>query len=414
MPTESITPAPSESPDISGREFWSEVWVRYMRRPLAVAALGFILLLALIALLAPLIAGTRPIICQYRGQIYFPFLYYFNENWEPVVFRESPFNQYYAKWFNTDLQEVEEPDPDAETDPRLDESRWAIWPLLYQDPRRPVEADEQYPGAAGNPQYGPPSSRNWFGTLKDGTDVFAQLIHGTRIALLVGFVSTGISAVIGIALGAVAGYTAGMPTGSIPGLEWMEDVPGLRPVLQFFIWFRSWADIVISRLIEVVMCVPTLVLILAMLAVIERAGIWHVMAVIGLTGWPGIARLTRAEFLKLSNSDYVTSARALGASDLRIIFIHILPNALAPVMVPIAFGIASAILAESGLSFLGFGAQPDDPSWGTLLSTGKANMKMWWLVLFPGLAIFFSVLSYNLIGEALQEVTDPRLREAGK
>jgi len=382
---------------------------------MAVAALGFIFLLTLVSLLAPAICGTRPIVCSYRGNLYFPCLYYYNEAWEPVVFKQAPFYQYYSKWFNTELEEGEDPDPDAESDPRLDKTKWAVWPLMYQDPRRPVEDDEEYPGSLGNPLRAGPSWRNLFGTLKDGTDVFAQMVHGTRIALLVGFVATGISAVIGITLGAIAGYLAGMPTGSLPGLEWMEDIPGLRSVLRFLLWFRDWGDILISRMIEVVMCVPTLVLILALLATIERPNIWYVMIVIGLTSWTGIARMTRAEFLKLSNSDYVMSARALGASDLRIIFMHILPNALAPVIVPIAFGIASAILLESGLSYLGFGAQPDDPSWGTLLKVGQDNLQeMWWLVFFPGMAIFLSVLSYNLVGEAIQEVTDPRLREAGK
>jgi peptide/nickel transport system permease protein len=162
------------------------------------------------------------------------------------------------------------------------------------------------------------------------------------------------------------------------------------------------------------MCIPALVLILALIAVLENPTIWHLMMVIGATSWTGIARLTRAEFLKLRNTEFVTAARGLGAGPLRIMFRHMLPNALAPVLVPISFGIAAAILIESGLSFLGFGAPPPNPSWGTLLNAGRSNLQMWWLILFPGLAIFFTVLAYNLIGEGLQEATDPRLREAGK
>jgi peptide/nickel transport system permease protein len=138
------------------------------------------------------------------------------------------------------------------------------------------------------------------------------------------------------------------------------------------------------------------------------------MAVLGATGWTGIARLTRGEFLKLSKMEFVTAARALGASRPRIMFRHILRNALAPVVVPISFGIAAAILIESGLSFLGFGAPPPNPSWGTLLNAGRSNLQMWWLIVFPGAAIFATVLAYNLIGEGLQEATDPRLRQAGK
>jgi peptide/nickel transport system permease protein len=138
------------------------------------------------------------------------------------------------------------------------------------------------------------------------------------------------------------------------------------------------------------------------------------MAIIGCTGWTSISRLARAEFLKLRESEFVTAARALGASQLRIMFRYILPNALAPVLVPITFGIASAILIESGLSFLGFGAPPPNPSWGTLLNAGRNNLQLWWLIFFPGTAIFLAVLAYNLIGEGLQDATDPRLREAGK
>jgi peptide/nickel transport system permease protein len=138
------------------------------------------------------------------------------------------------------------------------------------------------------------------------------------------------------------------------------------------------------------------------------------MAVIGATGWTGIARLTRAEFLKLKQMDFVAAARATGLGQMRIIFRYILPNALAPVLVPITFGIAAAILIESSLSFLGFGAPPPNPSWGALLSAGRTNYQLWWLILFPGLGIFFTVLAYNLVGEGLQEATDPRLREGGR
>ena len=167
---------------------------------------------------------------------------------------------------------------------------------------------------------------------------------------------------------------------------------------------------IVSRIIEVVMCVPTLILILALLAIIEQPTIWHMMAVIGCTGWTGIARLTRAEFLKLNQTEFVSASRALGYGPMRIVFRHILPNAMAPVLVPITFGIASAILIESGLRFLGFGTPPPNPSWGTLLQAGRSNLSMWWMTLYPGTAVFLAVLAYNLIGEGLQQATDPRLR----
>lgn len=332
------------------------------------AALGFVGFLALVAVFAPAIAGTKPIVCKYKGKLYFPALGYFNTRWENPVFFRDRFRRIYPK-------NLKEKDPES----------WAIWPLVYQDPYRRVKQDE-WPGQPENPSgaNGRPNRFNWFGTNQAGVDVFAQMVHGTTIALLVGFVSMGIAGVIGITIGALAGYLGG------------------------------WVDIVLSRLIEVVMCVPTLVLILALVAIIEKPTIWHMMAIIGCTGWTGIARLGRAEFIKLRHSDFVIAAQALGVKQLRIMFRYILPNALAPILVPITFGIATAILIESSLSFLGFGAPPPNPSWGTLLNSARSNLQLWWLIVFPGFAIFFAVLSYNLIGEGLQEATDPRLHEAGK
>jgi peptide/nickel transport system permease protein len=363
-----VTPPPTPEtpkPRVS-RGFWGETWVRFRRRPLAMAALLFVVSLALVAIFSPAIAGTRPIVCRYKGNIYFPAVAYFNERWEnPVFFRD--------RFYKTYPKNLKEKDPDS----------WALWPLVYQDPYRRVTAGE-WEGHPGNEGYAPPNRYNLMGTNLAGVDVFAQMVHGAQIALLVGFVATGIASVIGITVGALAGY------------------------------FGGWLDIAISRLIEVVMCIPALVLVLALIAIIEKPTIWHVMAVLGVTGWTGIARLARAEFLRLREGDYVMAARSLGAGHARIMFRHILPNAMAPVLVPIAFGIAAAVLTESALSFLGFGAPPPNPSWGTILNAGRSNLQMWWLILFPGMAIFLTVLAYNLIGEGLQEATDPRLREAGK
>jgi peptide/nickel transport system permease protein len=342
--------------------FAGQSWRQFRKRKLAMAALSYVCFLVLVALFAPAIAGTKPIACKYKGSLYFPALAYFNESWENPIFYRDRFRKIYPK-------NLKKKDPES----------WAIWPLLYQDPYRRVREDENPSGDSGKP-----NRHNLFGTNQEGIDVFAQMVHGTTIALLVGFVSMGIASAIGIVFGAVAGYLGG------------------------------WADIFLSRIIEVVMCIPTLVLILALIAVVEKPTIWHMMAIIGCTGWTGIARLARAEFLKLRESEFVIAARAIGAGALRIIFRHVLPNALAPVLVPITFGIASAILIESGLSFLGFGAPPPNPSWGTLLNSGRQNMNLWWLILFPGMAIFLAVLAYNLIGEGVQEATDPRLRDAGR
>lgn len=327
-------------------------------------AFRFVLLLAVIALLSPAIAGTKPLICRYKGKTYFPCLGYFSPRWE-AAFSGAPFFKRYPK-------------PLKENDPQS----WAIWPLNYNDPSRPV-TNEEWPDRPANPQSSPPTRLNWFGTDSRGFDVFAQMVHGTRTALLVGVVSMGIASVIGITFGALAGYYGG------------------------------WVDILLSRTIEVVMCVPTLILILALMAVIESPTTWHMMAVIGMTGWTGIARLVRGEFIKLKSMDYVSAARVLGARPMRIIFRYLLPNSLAPVLVPVTFGIAAAILIETSLSYIGFGAPPPNSSWGKLLQLGQANYQNWWLILFPGVGIFLTVLSYNLIGEGLQEATDPRLREGG-
>jgi peptide/nickel transport system permease protein len=361
--------AASVEADVTNREpaggFWRETWRHFRRRKLAMVALVFVLMLCIVALFAPMIVGTKPIICMYKGNVYFPFLGYYNRAWENNIFYEDRFRGIYP-------ENLREKDPHS----------WAVWPLIYQDPFQRVRADD-WPGRPGNEPNAGPNRLNWFGTDRAGVDVFAQMVHGTQIALSVGFVSMGIAAVIGIMLGALAGY------------------------------FGGWIDMAISRLIEAVMCVPVLVLILVLVALLNQVTNYHLMSIVGVIFWTGIARLTRGEFLKLKEAEFVTAARAMGAGWSRIMFRHILRNALAPVLVPITFGIADAILIESGLSYLGFGASPPNPSWGTLLKSGRASIEeTWWLILFPGLAIFLTVLAYNLIGEGLQEATDPRLRQA--
>jgi len=359
----------AKSPAVArdSRGYWSEVWRRFRRKKMPMVALGFVAFLGLIALLSPAIVGTKPVVCYYKGRIYFPALGYFRDSWENPVFTKDRFRNNYHKNL-----------------PKKDPRSWAIWPLVFQDPETRLRKGDRegYPeGPIGDK--GEPNAYNVMGTTTKGVDVFAHLVHGTRLALLVGFVSMGIAAAIGITLGALAGYFGGV------------------------------ADIFLSRLIEIVMCIPTLILILALIAVLEHPTVWHTMVVLGLVGWTGIARLTRAEFLKLKSLDYVAAARAMGASHARIIFRHILPNALAPVLVPITFGIASAILVENALRFLGLG-DLSGSSWGNILNEGRQNLKLWWLIVFPGAAIFLTVMAYNLIGEGLQEATDPRLREGAK
>jgi peptide/nickel transport system permease protein len=207
------------------------------------------------------------------------------------------------------------------------------------------------------------------------------MIYGARISLKVGFIAVGIATFIGIFFGALAGYYGG------------------------------WVEATIMRFVDLMLCFPAFFLILAVIAILEPS-IWNIMIVIGVTGWMGVARLVRAEFLSLRRRDYVMAARALGASDARIIFGHILPNSLAPVLVSATLGVAGAILTESALSFLGIGVQPPTPSWGNILTEGKDNISIaWWLSLYPGLAILVTVLGYNLLGEGIRDSLDPRLKQ---
>ncbi len=230
----------------------------------------------------------------------------------------------------------------------------------------------------------PPSRLHPCGTDLLGRDVLSRLIYGARISLEVGILAVGISLAIGVVLGAMAGYYGG------------------------------WVDGLISRFIDIMLCFPTIFLILAVIAYLEPS-ILNIMIVIGLTSWMGVARLVRAEFLSLKEREFVLAERALGASNLRIIFYHILPNALPPILVSATLGVGSAILVESALSFLGLGVQPPTPSWGNMLTEGKDTLEIaWWLSVFPGLAILITVLSFNLLGEALQEITDPRRQGVSK
>ncbi len=227
----------------------------------------------------------------------------------------------------------------------------------------------------------PPSAAHLLGTDTLGRDVLSRVIYGARISLLVGFVAVGLATLIGVLVGALAGYYGGV------------------------------VDAVLMRLVDLMLCFPTLFLILAVIAVLGPS-IWNIMVVIGVTGWMGVARLVRAEFLSLREREFVVAARALGASDARLIWRHLLPNALTPVMVSATLGVAGAILTESALSFLGLGVQAPTPSWGNILTMGKDNLEIaWWLSVFPGLAILVTVMSYNLLGEGIREAIDPRLRD---
>ena len=226
----------------------------------------------------------------------------------------------------------------------------------------------------------PPSLLHPLGTDSLGRDVLSRLLHGGRVSLWVGFVSVGIAVSIGIILGLLAGFLGGL------------------------------FDELIMRGVDIMLCFPSFFLILAVIAFMEPS-LNNIMIIIGLTSWMGVTRLVRAETLSLRERDFVAAARLAGSSNLKIMFRHILPNALAPVLVSATLGIAGAILVESALSFLGLGVQPPDPSWGNILNDGREVMGVaWWLSFFPGFSILLTVLGYNLLGESLRDILDPRLK----
>jgi peptide/nickel transport system permease protein len=225
-----------------------------------------------------------------------------------------------------------------------------------------------------------PSKQHWLGTERNGADVLSRMIHACRIAMAIGFIATGIAVVIGSILGGAMGY------------------------------FVGWVDLLGMRVLEIFNSIPTIYLLLAFVAFFER-NLYMMMVIIGLTTWTYDARFVRAEFLKLRNQDFVHAARAAGLPLRSILFRHMLPNAMAPLLVAASFGVASAILYESTLSFLGLGLV-DEPSWGQLLNQAVSEAGFnWWLATFPGVAIFLTVFAYNLIGEALRDALDPKLKK---
>lgn len=226
----------------------------------------------------------------------------------------------------------------------------------------------------------PPSAAHWFGTDVQGRDVWARLVYGARVSLTVGIVSQGIALSLGVLLGLVAGY------------------------------YGRWVDELVMRLADVTLAFPTLLLLIALVAALQPS-LGVVLVTIGVVGWAGMARIVRGQVLVVRELEFVQAERALGARDARIIFRHVLPSVVAPVVIAATLGVAGAIIAESSLSFLGLGVQPPTPSWGSMIADGRDLYQLRhapWTSLFPGLAIGAAVLGFNLLGDALRDAIDPR------
>ena len=417
----------------------------------AYISLYILLFLAIIAILAPILANQKPLFVKYEGHNYFP-AFSWKNNYIVTKSDGSIENIQLdiADWKQMDLEKV-------------------IWAPVPYSPGKTDMLNTGYkgPGDAqlfkdknGQIVEMPRRFRHILGTGSLGDDLMAGLIHGARISLTIGFISMTIAAIIGLLLGAIAGYFGDNRLVTTRGKFWtvvigvfvawfyafqtrnfiLQDAinsSGLNMLLQLILSIFIFAGIIfifmlvgklvgrlpylnkrmfipadtlISRTIEIFYAMPTFILILT-IAAIARPSITNLMVIIGLTSWTGIARLTRAEFLRIRNLEYIQAARSLGFSELNIIVKHALPNGIAPALVSIAFGIASAILIESSLSFLGIGVPSDLVTWGSLVSDGREKFSAWWLVLFPGMAIFITVTVYNLIGEGLRDALDPKQKK---
>lgn len=435
--TSEIT-APVAKPK-SDQSFWANVKKQFKKNRLAVYSLRFIYVLVAIALLADFIANEKPIIAKYNDTVYFP------------VFKSYAVDMGLSNW-PQELQNVTWRDLNYD---------WVVFPPVPYLPKNIDYNNTQSKGPFDDQIISSNRYRHWMGTDELGHDILSAMIHGTRIALVVGLVSMSIASIIGIILGALAGYFGDerlrvsrirlFLTFIAVGAAWFygfhvrsftisdamaNSVGGFLQELLLSILLvlgiilagnllaiplkkipfltkkvRIPIDIIVSRMIEVMLSIPTLFLIIAIVAVIKNPSIFWVMAIIGLTSWTRIARFIRAELLRVRSLEYIEAANALGYSQFRIVVKHALPNALSSMLIAVAFGIASAILVEATLSFLGIGVPAETLTWGSLLSAARQTPTAWWLATFPGFAIFITVVVYNLVGEGLTDALDPRLKK---
>jgi len=445
-----------KSPSMKRRE-----WRTFKKNRPAFISFLVLCVLIFVAMFASFIANDQPLYVKYKGETFYPA---FSQH--PIIKsvfgydgRDSVQDPKTKKWEIIQYDIIDWRAVEVES----------IWmPLIPYSPSKAdiynrdfvAPGDEQFiRNNQGEIEQASGKFRHKMGTDALGRDVFSGLIHGTKISLLVGIVAMGIATVIGLFFGLVAGYYGDHQL-KISRLQVIFLIPGLflgyfygfivrgntissefhsslfsgfiHLVFSLFLLFifpfllvytvkfikRGFLgtrislpiDSIISRFMEIFNSMPKLLLIISFSAIIEERSLWLVMVIIGLTSWSEIARFTRAEMLRVRELDYITSARSMGYSNWRIILKHALPNAISPVFVTISFGIASAILIESGLSFLNIGVPADTVTWGSMLNIGRTEPEAWWLILFPGIAIFITVTVFNLIGDGLRDAFDPKLK----
>ena len=379
----------TDSHEQFNESYTQRIWRHFRADSFACTGLRMVIILFIVAALAPFLANSHAIVRFADGRVSFPiFLSLEPIEWRFLLYVPLAAIIYFlrARLFRhlgmgllclagvVVLIEIVLAISHPINDPTNDRDRAASFKLMPPIPYSPIESTPD--------QFSPPSWKHLCGTDSTGRDIAARMLHGARTSLSIGFIAQSIALLVGVTLGGLAGY------------------------------YRGWLDIGVCRFIEVMDCFPPLLLILVAISLFEsQNNMFYIMAVIGLTSWTSLARLVRGEFLRLGSQPFSQAARALGANDFRVIVRHLFPNALGPILVSSTFGVASAILIESSLSFLGFGMQAPTPSWGDILSDANRYIDFaWWLAFFPGLAILITIMSYNFVGEGLRDAVDPRLK----
>lgn len=424
----------------SDRSYAAIVRQQFKKNRLAVWALRGFFLLLFMAVFADFMANERPIRCKIEGEVHYP------------IFRQYLVDLGLDKW---EAKFVQTKWLEQKYDPGT-----ALFTPIRYSPTTKDYNNVRFVGPFDKQVFEKDSNYGWhyLGTDNIGQDVASGMIHGVRVAMKVGFVAMFIATLIGLFLGALAGFFGDNKLqvsrvglffnllGLFVAIFWafivqsfyfsdlLSEAGVLRALGELFLVFLVCLlsanllsiafkripglgkkvtlpiDLMVMRFIEIFNSIPLLILILAIIAIVERPSISFVMAIIGLVSWTGIAKFVRSELLRIRKLEYIEAAYALGYSQVRIILKHALPNAVGPVLIAIAFGVASAILIEAFLSFIGVGLPDDEITWGSLLHLSREKFSAWWLVLFPGVAIFFTVTIFNLIGEGISDALDPKMK----